>query len=40
MKNFENDFKNIELDVLSQLDIATINNEKYMNTFQTIMDYR
>lgn len=40
MKKVESHLKNIELDILSQLDIATNKNEKYMDIFQTIMDYK
>lgn len=40
MKKVENHLKNIELDILNQLDIATNKNEKYMDIFQTIVDYK
>jgi hypothetical protein len=40
MKKLEYNFKNLQFNVLNQLDISTTENEKLMSIFHNIMNYK
>lgn len=40
IKKLGYNFKNVQLNVLNQLDVSTTENEKLMNIFHSIIDYK